>query len=128
MMIKIGDFQGHLDFNYNSMCLIEESMGLSVMELIGSPEKIGVRAIRSFLYAGLFEQHALTELQIGKMLNDVLKKPNGKDNLRKISRLVVDAMKKSEILSDESQGQGPPQQQGFEKKSPSRKSSKRRTK
>lgn len=123
MLIKIGDFQGTLDFDYNSMCLIEEAMGLSVIELIGNQEKIGVRAIRCFLFAGLFKEHALNETQIGNMLNGVMKKPGGKENLQKISRLVVEAMKKSELLSDEEPKQGP-----AEKKSHYRKSSRNRTK
>jgi hypothetical protein len=100
MLVKIDQFQGNLEFDYNSMCLIEESMGMSVLEILDNQEKIGLRAIRSFLFAGLYKNHGFTEEHIGDMLSALMKK-KGQNGLRAVTNTVVNVMKNSELLRSE---------------------------
>lgn len=122
MYIKLGEQGINLDFNYNALCTIEEALGFSVIEMAASPEKIGLKAIRVFIYAGaIANKPDITELKVGHMI-DAAVKVGGAKALKKISEDVKRALTDCEILSQAMAEDKPRAPGPAEKKRHSRKS------
>lgn len=85
MMLKMGEKVLTVEYGFNSICILEELLGMGVGEIAFNTNRLaGVRTIRAFLLAGLYNQHPeIEETECGNLIEEYLKKGNTLDALSK---------------------------------------------
>lgn len=102
MLLKMGAKSFQLVYDFNSMCLIEEAMGMSVLRLISNKENIGFTAVRAFLYAGLYKKYEIDLEECGDMIQEYIK--NNPNNFGKLYGILTNAMKQDGVLNEDNKG------------------------
>jgi hypothetical protein len=76
MLLKMGDKQYTIKYTFNSMCLIEDLLGMGIQEMVLNKIKLSsLKTIRAFLTAGLFINHPeIDELEAGELIQKYINK------------------------------------------------------
>lgn len=100
LLIKLDGKPYKLVYDYNSMVVIEDQLGMSVSEMLSiNKHKLGYKAIRSFLYAGLRVNYPeLDENDTGDL---IYKEVKGKDKrLGELVKQMFTCMKQDGMLAE----------------------------
>jgi len=103
MLIKLGEKQFQIEFTFNSLCLIEELIGMGISEMILRQERLAsLTTIRTFLYAGLNEHNPeITEREVGDLISAYIKKGGRIDSL---ANRLMQAMQESGLTTTQETG------------------------
>lgn len=113
MLIKLNGKPYKLVYDYNSMVVMEDQLGMSVSEMLSiNKHKLGYKAIRSFLYAGLRVNYPeLDENDTGDL---IYKEVKGKENrLEELVKQIFTCMKQDGMLAPESENQELQEEDGY---------------
>jgi len=84
MLVKLGDAQYKIEFDFNSMCIIEDYLGMTITEIMYNEQKIGFAAMRAFLAGGLAKHNPEIGLkETGELMQSYIKKGGNLENLLK---------------------------------------------
>lgn len=97
MLVKINGKPYKLEYDFNSVCEIEEVTGKSISELAGNKIGFGYKVIRAFFWGGLIKNNPGLEIEdAGNMIQEHIKgKPQ---NLEKLIEQVIKCMTQDGIL------------------------------
>ncbi len=115
MLIKMGADTYRIEYDYNSMCEIEEIVGFSVYVLALNDSRLGLGAVRAFLKAGLSKYHPEISLtETGDLIQKYIKLNKTAAPLLK---QLMEAMKQSGLMLEDTNKVAPPGGGGsYEKK------------
>lgn len=101
MLIKMNGKPYKLLYDFNSMVEMEEQLGMSVNEMLTvNKSKLGYKAIRAFLYAGLHANYPELDINdVGNLLYDETRKKKGR--LEEIVSQIFKCMKQDGLIEDE---------------------------
>jgi hypothetical protein len=115
MLIKLGAEQYKVEYDYNSMCEIEEIIGFSVYVIALNDSRLGLGAVRAFLKAGLSLHHPEISLtETGNLIQTYIKQNRTAEPLVK---QLMTAMKQSGLMMENNKVAPPGGGGSYEKKS-----------
>lgn len=99
MLVKINGKPVKLEYDFNAVCEIEDSLGKTINEIVSDKNKFGYRAIRSFFWGGMIKNKPGLEVEeAGEMLSEHIKNKPGA--LEKVIEQIFTCMRQDGVISD----------------------------